>query len=493
MGIANQEIGTRAEKLMLRRIRRQLRKENACVHLLRVVTSVANDSTTIEEPLQTALDAICALTGWPIGHALLKSAEKEELHSTGLWHLDHPERFETFRKVTEALTFGGGVGLPGRVLKSGAPAWIPDVMADTNFPRNRLVRNLGLRAGFACPILVGKEVAGVLEFFHTERVEPDEAILMVMNQVGVLLGRVVERRRAEQTLTSLAKGIAGKNGRDFFASLVTHLASGAKADYALIGELKEGRDAVQTLAVCARGEIVPNFDYPLEGTPCEQVTNKNFCTYAEGVQEKFPKDKILADMKVQTYVGTPLFDSKGKVLGLLVAMWRRRPVNMRVAESMVQIFAVRAAAELERKQAEDTAQKLAELPRANPHPVMEFAADGTLRFSNAAAHMLARSMGTEDVRSILPRDVPGIVSKCLISGQAGLVVDKPADDRTVIWSFIPIVRNSTVFAHAFELTLFLDLHDELREMGFVVDRAQRRGRPPRNRRILSRGPKEPVH
>jgi len=494
MGIANQEIGTRAEKSMLRRMRRQLGKENACGHLLRVLTSVANDSTAIEEPLQTAIDAICALYGWPIGHALLKSAEREELHSTGLWHLDHPERFETFRKVSEALTFGGGVGLPGRVLKSGAPAWIPDVIADTNFPRNRLVRNLGLRAGFACPILVGKEVAGVLEFFHTERLEPDEAILMVMNQVGVLLGRVVERRRAEQTLTSLAMGIAAKNGRDFFASLVTHLASSAKADYALIGGLKEGRDAVHTLAVCAGREIVPNFDYPLDGTPCEQVTNKNFCSYPEGVQERFPKDKILVDMKVQTYVGTPLFDSTGKVLGLLVAMWRRRPANMRVAESMVQIFAVRAAAELERKQTQETAQTLAEVPRANPHPVMEFAADGTLRFSNPAAHLLARSLGTQDVRSILPKDTAGIVSKCLISGQAGLVVDKPADDRTIIWSFIPIVKNSTVFAHAFELTLFLDLHDELREMGFVVDRTKRRNRPARSRHgPTARGPKEPVH
>src|SRR6185295_1975395 len=99
-----------------------------------------------------------------------------------------------------------------------------------------------------------------------------------------------------------------------------------------------------------------------------------------------------------------LFDSAGQVLGLLVALWRRRPANMRVAESMVQIFAGRAAAELERKRAEDTAQKLAALPRANPHPVMEFAADGALRFANDAAHLLARSMGKKDPIFVLPKD-----------------------------------------------------------------------------------------
>src|SRR5207249_8505525 len=125
--------------------------------------------------------------------------------------------------------------------------------------------------------------------------------------------------------------------------------------------LKEGRDAVQTLAVCARDEIVPNFEYALKGTPCEAVAGRTFCSYTQGVQEKFPQDRMLVDMQVQSYVGTPLFDSSGRVLGLLVALWRRPPSNMRVAESMVQIFAVRAAAELERRRAEETAQKLAGL------------------------------------------------------------------------------------------------------------------------------------
>ena len=494
MGAHNQQVEVKADRVTLRRIRRQLRQESAFVHLLRVVTSVSNESTTIEEPLQTALDAVCALTGWPIGHALLKTDEKEELSSTGLWHLDGAERFETFRKVSEALTFGGGVGLPGRVLADGAPAWIPDVSKDTNFPRNRLVHDLGLRAAFAFPILVGREVAGVLEFFHTERVDPDEAILMVMNQVGVQLGRVIERRRAEQTLSSLAQGIVAQKGEDFFQSLVGHLAKSVKADYALAGEVKEGRDAVRTLAVCARGEIVPNFEYALAGTPCEAVADQTFCSYPQGVQEKFPEDRMLADMQVESYVGTPLFDSAGRVMGLLVALWCRPPANLRVAESMVQIFAVRAAAELERKRAEETAQKLAEVPRANPHPVLEFSGEGALRFSNTAAHVLARSMGKDDPIHILPADTAGIVRKCLETGKNGIVVDRLADERTIIWSFIPIVKNDSVFAHAFDLTLFLDLHDEMRRMGGLS--RQHRGRKHSNDPgwiAMPRRSKERVH
>jgi GAF domain-containing protein len=467
---SGQDLEIGGKKHLLRRIRRQLQQESAFVHLLRVVTAAANETAPMNEALQTTLDAVCALTGWPVGHALLRVDDKDELVSTGLWHLEGAKRFESFRSTSEALTFGGGVGLPGRVLAGGVPVWVPDVTKDTNFPRNRMVQDHGLKAAFAFPILVGREVAGVLEFFATEKVEPDESVLMVMHQVGAQLGRVVERSRAEQTLSSLAKGIAQNQGEDLLASLAEHLAKSVKADSALIGELKEGRDAVRTLAVSVNGAAVANFDYDLAGTPCETVVNKKFCSFARGVQQKFPKDRMLADMKVESYAGTPLFGSTGEVLGLIVALWSRPPANMRVAESMIQIFAVRAAAEVERRRAERTVEKLAEVPRANPHPVLEFSGDGTLRFCNPAAYVLARSMGKEDPIHILPADTAGVVKRCIETGKNGVVIGTIGEGRTVIWSFIPIVKNDSVFAHAFELTLFLDLHDEMRRMGMVPER-----------------------
>jgi PAS domain-containing protein len=493
MRLPNHGVEPKTDRLALRRIRRQLRMENAFVHLLRVVTSVSNESTSPEESLQATLDAVCTMTGWPVGHALLRIEDKDELASTGLWHLEAPGRFEEFRKVSEALTFGPGIGLPGRVLTSGAPAWITDVTMDSNFPRNRLVQNLGLKAAFAFPILVGREVVGVLEFFYPDAVEPDERILMVMNQVGAQLGRVIERRRSEQRLTGLAHGITARKGEDLFRSLVGHLAGSVKADCALICELKEGKDAVRTLAVWKDGEFVPNFEYDLAGTPCERVINRSFCAHTHGVSEKFPHDRILVDMKIDAYAGTPLFDSSGGVMGLLVAMWRRPPENMRVAGSMVQIVGVRAAAELERKRAEESAQKLAELPRANPHPVLEFSGDGTLRFCNEAAYRLARSIGKEDPIHILPRDTTGVVRKCLDTRTNGIVVDTPAEGRTIIWSFIPIVRNDAVFAHAFELTLFLDMHDEMRRLGALSRERPGEARSGGSARNIVRPGKERVH
>ena len=124
----------------------------------------------------------------------------EELVTSRVWHLEDSERFETFRRVSEATRFGPGDGLPGRVLSSGKPAWITDVTKDRNFPRAQMATELGVKGAFGFPVLVGKDVVAVLEFFSERVVEPHEALLDVAAQIGTQLGRVIERQRAEGQL-----------------------------------------------------------------------------------------------------------------------------------------------------------------------------------------------------------------------------------------------------------------------------------------------------
>lgn len=120
------------------------------------------------------------------------------LSPTKLWHLEDPERFETFRRVTEGTKFPPGVGLPGRVLATGTPHWITDVRQDPNFPRAKIATDIGVRAAFGFPVMVGKEIVAMLEFFADSPMEPDEQVMEVMAHVGTQLGRVVERVRADE-------------------------------------------------------------------------------------------------------------------------------------------------------------------------------------------------------------------------------------------------------------------------------------------------------
>jgi PAS domain S-box-containing protein len=169
--------------------------------LVQGVTTVANAARSTHDALGGALAVICRFKDWPLGHVYMIADEGgDELVPTTIWHSERSADHEEFRRVTEATRFRRGIGLPGRVLASGQPAWIPNVVEDPNFPRARLVKDLGLAAAFGFPVRAGEQVLAVLEFFTTEVLGPDERFLEVLHEIGDLLGQVLQRLQVENTL-----------------------------------------------------------------------------------------------------------------------------------------------------------------------------------------------------------------------------------------------------------------------------------------------------
>jgi PAS domain S-box-containing protein len=164
---------------------------------------------------------------------------------------------------------------------------------------------------------------------------------------------VTERRRAIAAMQAILQGTATV-GEAFFASLVIELAAALRTRYAFVGKLISTDPArVRTIAVCADGKIVENIEYDLSQTPCETVIGRTSHFYPRDVQQLFPRDKLLADMGVECYLGVPLFASTGQTLGNLVVMHDRPMPETDFARNLLTVFAVRASAELERLQAEE--------------------------------------------------------------------------------------------------------------------------------------------
>ncbi len=178
-----------------------LEYETRLVHLLQQVAMTANESDTVEEAMQASLNIICTHMAWPIGHLYVKSDHSSShLISMRIWHLEDPERFAMFRLLSEKIRIPEGIGLSGRAWADKSPKWIEDLTQDPNFPKVELSQEIGVRAGFAFPVLVWKQVWGVLEFFCPEALPPNERLLDIMGIVGVQLGRVVERKQHEEAL-----------------------------------------------------------------------------------------------------------------------------------------------------------------------------------------------------------------------------------------------------------------------------------------------------
>ena len=162
--------------------------------LLRRIAMIADSSINLREAIRNCLREVCQHTGWPVGHCYAIPGDGEdELMSTGVWPWELSTKFNAFKEVSEQTTFAPGMGLPGRVLSSGRPAWIVDVTKDDNFPRAKLADNIGIKAGLAFPIKVGGDVIAVLEFFSEQAAEPDQPVLEFMAHIGDVLAVAAQR------------------------------------------------------------------------------------------------------------------------------------------------------------------------------------------------------------------------------------------------------------------------------------------------------------
>ena len=199
-----------------------LRQKTAFIELSKITAAAANEASSVEEALETCVAEVCRHFGWPAGHAYVPAQDGSgELSPSMIWHLTDPEKFLVLRQITMRSRFAPGQGLPGRVLATRGPVWIADVRNDSNFPRAQAGEDMGITSAVGFPVLIGTEVAAVLEFFAEDAIEPDEAALDAITHIGKQIGRVIERARAERDLLN-AKDAAERADRtkgEFLATM----------------------------------------------------------------------------------------------------------------------------------------------------------------------------------------------------------------------------------------------------------------------------------
>ncbi len=176
---------------------------------------------------------------------------------------------------------------------------------------------------------------------------------------------ITERKTSSEALRIIVEGTASVIGEQFFRSLVRNLAAALQVRWAFISELADPEGTrVRLIGFWTGTEHGELFEYATKGTPCEHVVGKQSSYHPRGVRERFPEDAWLTEQGVEAYLAIPLVDSSGKALGHLGVM-HDGPMNESVpAQSIMQIFATRAASELERTRAEDALRRSEVLTRS---------------------------------------------------------------------------------------------------------------------------------
>jgi PAS domain S-box-containing protein len=210
----------------------------------------------------------------------------------------------------------------------------------------------------------------------------------------------------DQALRLIVEGTASETGRGFYAALVKGLAATLNTNGAWVTEYLEDAGRLRALAFWLNGEWVSDYEYDLPGTPCEPVIKESKLVHIpDNVAQLFPNDPDLSAFGAVSYLGVPLRNEDGRVLGHLAILDSNPlPADPRLL-SFFRIFAVRAAAEHRRLRAEAEVREREE----KLNRLISSAMDGILELD----HKLNITLGNQAAAEIFNLSIAELLSLSL--------------------------------------------------------------------------------
>jgi signal transduction histidine kinase len=133
--------------------------------------------------------------------------------------------------------------------------------------------------------------------------------------------------------------------------------------------------------------------YDLADTPCADTLRRGACFIPDRVQQLFPGDRMLAQMGISGYAGVMLRDQADRPIGLMVALRRQAFDPELGALALLDLFADRAALELQRiSESAEQHKRRAREERLNA-ALIEILKDGQpadISFTDALTRICAR-------------------------------------------------------------------------------------------------------
>jgi PAS domain S-box-containing protein len=209
-----------------------------------------------------------------------------------------------------------------------------------------------------------------------------------------MCSEAMSRRIDEETaLREVAEGTASATGQEFYRALVENLARALDTRGAWVTVYDEENDRLRALAFQFAGQWVDNFEYAIVGTACETaIREKRLIHVPDRVLDLYPgaKDRMLAG--VVSYLGVPILDDHGEILGHLAVVDDRPMPDEKRLVVLFKIFAARASAEMRRMQLEsavrESEEKLRRLIDGAMDAIIELDQNLSITMMNPAAEKL---------------------------------------------------------------------------------------------------------
>lgn len=218
-----------------------------------------------------------------------------------------------------------------------------------------------------------------------------------------LMDKSINRKFDEDAaLRTIVQGTSTGTGEDFFRSLVKNLAKVLNVHGAWVTEFLPGPYRLKAYAFWLGGKWIPDYEYSIKGTPCDRVMrSEELYHVTEKVIELYPDDPDLKPCGAVSYMGVPLKDVDGCMLGHLAVLDNRPMPKDPVIVNLFRIFAARAAAELQRLRAENDIrqreEKLARLVNGAMDAIIDLDSRLEISLMNPAAETILGCSANERI------------------------------------------------------------------------------------------------
>ena len=157
----------------------------------------------------------------------------------------------------------------------------------------------------------------------------------------------------DAALRTILEGTATETGEQFFKALVKKLAAALNTHGAWVTEYFPESRRLKALAFWMGEQWLEGWEMVVDGTPCERVIDERCLIHIpDNLVEIYGNDPDVQAVGAASYMGMPLLDLNGAILGHLAVLDMRPMPHEPRAQVLFQIFAARAAAELRRLRVE---------------------------------------------------------------------------------------------------------------------------------------------
>ena len=163
------------------------------------ISRILAQSDSLVAAAPELLRTICEAMDWDWAALWSVGRQPERLRCDCIWHASSLDSAE-FDAVSREIAWAPGQGRAAQVWQTRQPLWIADATKDPGFRRGAVAARAGLHTFVACPILLGGEALGIVEFFSGATRQPDRHELATLAAIGSQIGQFVQRVRSEQAL-----------------------------------------------------------------------------------------------------------------------------------------------------------------------------------------------------------------------------------------------------------------------------------------------------